>query len=65
MRFPLTVPIARKGPSLAHRRKDKGSLEILTQPDMIIVKFANSIYPDEVAHDEPLHMDLYYLASSV
>ena len=26
-----------------------------------IVELANSIYPDEVAHDEPPHLDLYCL----
>ena len=30
-------------------------------PDMKIVEFANSVDPDEVAHSEPPHLDLYCL----
>ena len=29
-----------------------------------IPEFANSLDPDEVAHNEPPHLDLYYLPSS-
>ena len=32
---------------------------------MIIAEFANSVDPDEVAHYEPPHLDLYYLPSSL
>ena len=32
---------------------------------MKIVEFANSIAPDEVAHNEPPHQDLHCLPSSL
>ena len=32
---------------------------------MKIDKFANNVDPDEVAHDEPPHLDLHCLPSSI
>ena len=32
---------------------------------MTVVEFANSIDPDEVAHDEPPHLNLHCLPSSL
>ena len=34
-------------------------------PDMKIAEFANSVDLDEVAHDEPPHVDLHCLPSSL
>ena len=47
-----------------HRLLSKGfTLEV---PEIIkIAEFANSIYLDEVAHDEPPHQDLHCLPSSL
>ena len=36
----------------------------LKVPKVKIVEFANSVDPDEVAHNEPPHLDLHYLPSS-
>ena len=48
---------------------NKGLLikNILTynSPKMKILEFANSIDPDEVAHDEPPHLDLHCLPCSL
>ena len=30
-----------------------------------VAEFANSVDPDEVAHNEPPHLDLHYLLSSL
>ena len=30
-----------------------------------VAEFANSVDPDEVAHNEPLHLYLHYLLSSL
>ena len=30
-----------------------------------IAEFANSVYPDEAAHNKPPHLDLHYLPSSL
>ena len=35
----------------------------LSVPEMKIVEFANSVDLDEVAHNEPPHLDLHYLPS--
>ena len=37
----------------------------LKVPKTRIVEFANSVDPDEVAHDEPPHLDLHCLPASV
>ena len=37
----------------------------LLVPETKIAKFANSIVLDEVAHNEPPHLDLHYLPSSL
>ena len=34
---------------------------VLNSPEMKIVLFTNSVDPDEVAHNEPPHMELYCL----
>ena len=34
-------------------------------PKKIMVKFADSVYPREVAHNEPPHLDLHCLPSSL
>ena len=34
-------------------------------PRMKIVEFANSLDPDEMAHNEPLHLNLHCLPSSL
>ena len=39
----------------------KGTLMLKSTKKVKIVEFANSIDPDEVAHNEPLHLDLHYL----
>ena len=33
--------------------------------NILVVKFANSLYPYELAHNEPPHLDLYCLPSSL
>ena len=35
----------------------------VSNPEMKIVEFANSVDPDEVAHNEPPHLDLYCFPS--
>ena len=30
-------------------------------PEIKLVKYVNSVHPDEVAHHEPPHQDLHYL----
>ena len=53
------------------KKKQKGRKEIghikliLKAPRPTIVKFASSIDPDEVAHNEPPHPDQHYLPSSL
>ena len=37
----------------------------LNGPRMKEVKFANTVDPDEVAHDGPSHLDLHCLPSSL
>ena len=34
-------------------------------PETKIVEFGNSVDPDEVAHNEPSHLDLHCLPSSL
>ena len=42
------------------------SIQILVEvPETKIAKFANSVDFDEVAHNEPPHLDLYCLPSSL
>ena len=37
----------------------------LSLPETQIAEFANSVDLDEVAHNEPPHLDLHYLPSSL
>ena len=34
-------------------------------PMVILTQFVNSVYPDEAAHREPPHQDVYCLSSSL
>ena len=38
---------------------------MLKGPNKKTVTFANSIYPDEVAHNEPPHLGLHYFCTLV
>ena len=43
----------------------KSRVSILETPKMKIVECANSLGPDEAAHNEPPHLDLNCLSSSL
>ena len=49
------------------KRTDESKCGQLTfnTPRMKIAEFANSVDPDEVAHNEPPHLDLHCLPSSL
>ena len=41
------------------------NIRILTPPNTTIAEFANTVEPDEAAHNEPSHLDLQCLPCSL
>ena len=44
---------------------DRSECNRINIPEMKIAEFANSVYLDEVAHNEPPHLDLHCLPSNL